>query len=385
MKISRVDTYVLRHDFNIPISGSQGYSKERYMLLTKISTDEGYIGWGEGGVAPCASVIKELLAPAVMGQDPLNINNLYFKMYTALSNAGYTGGFGGDAIASMDMALWDIAGKASGKSISTLLGGAVRTKIPVYATGLYYYDHENSLKMLLEEADSYVQRGFKAMKMKIGKVPIKEDIKRIKEVRRIIGDDVLLFVDANQAYHTAAAIDIGKRMEEYNIGWFEEPVIGTDIHSYCQVKYNQPIPIAGGELLRNRFEAKEIVGNRALSILQPDVERCGLSEIRYISAMANAFGIPVCLHSWGSTVNIAASLAISSTLMPTPYTNMMKPLENETIMEFDQSYSPIREALCDIVFDIQDGYVDIPQAPGLGIHINENTVEKFCVSHLSSV
>ena len=174
-------------------------------------------------------------------------------------------------------------------------------------------------------------------------------------------------------------------MEEYNIGWFEEPVIGTDIHSYCQVKYNQPIPIAGGELLRNRFEAKEIVGNRALSILQPDVERCGLSEIRYISAMANAFGIPVCLHSWGSTVNIAASLAISSTLMPTPYTNMMKPLENETIMEFDQSYSPIREALCDIVFDIQDGYVDIPQAPGLGIHINENTVEKFCVSHLSSV
>lgn len=379
MKIKKVETFVLKSSFNDPIGWSMGWFSTRCMVLTKITTDEGLVGWGEGGVTPCALIVNEMLSPQLLGEDPMNINKLWHKMYVSLHNAGYVGGFGGDAISSVDIALWDIAGKASGKSIAQLMGGVLRDKIPVYATGLYYYK-DDPLKKLLKEAEGYVENGFKAMKMKIGGASINDDIARVKAMREVIGDNILLMVDANQAYNASSAIQMGKRLGDLDVRWFEEPVVATDIEAYLTVKNGQPVPVAGGELLRNRYDAKEVVGRRAVDILQPDVERAGgVTEVRNIAAMANAFGIMVNLHSWGSAINIAAALNISATLPTTPYSRDSRPFEQVTVMEFDQSENPMRTELCDYSFVQKDGYAEVPNGPGLGININEHVVEKHCV------
>lgn len=134
-------------------------------MLTKLTTDEGLVGWGEGGNFLAAAVIRDIFRPLLIGQDPRNINVLWHSMFKALHNHYATGGFGGDAISAIDIALWDIASKASGMSVAELLGGKVRDKVPVYATGLCYRKDEFPNK-LIDEACSFVEAGFKGMKTK---------------------------------------------------------------------------------------------------------------------------------------------------------------------------------------------------------------------------
>ena len=319
----------------------------------------------------------------LIGGDPLNINKIWQRMFKSLHNGNVAGGFGGDAISSIDIALWDIAGKASGKSISELLGGSVREKVAVYATGLYYKENEFPHK-LIKEAESYAKAGFKGMKTKIGALNVKDDVKRVKAIRDAIGDDFYLMVDANKVYAAPTAIEIGNRLAELDIHWFEEPVLANDVESYLEVKKGQPIPVAGGEVLRNRFEVRDIVSRKALDILQPDVSLAGgISEMKNIATIANAFGIQVNPHLWGSPIMVSATLSVASTLPPCPYVLTERPYEQEPVVEFDQTENPIRTELGSFVFEQEDGYVDVPGGPGLGVEVNRSTLEKYCVHHVS--
>ena len=374
MKITGIETFHLSSPLERPFGWSQGWIDHRSVNLVKVSTDEGIVGWGEGAGV---DVIEGMLAPALIGQDPTNRIGLWQRMFHILYNGNTTVGLGGSAISAVDTALWDIAGRALGQPIYNLLGGKVRDRVAVYATGLYYTEGEFPTR-LLDEARGYVEAGFMGMKTKVGGLPMDEDVKRVAALRDAIGPDVKLMVDANQAYNATSAIRIGRRLEEYDLVWFEEPVNAQDVEGYLQVKSALPMAIAGGENLRTRYEFSQFLARRAYDIAQPDVVNVGgVTEMRNVAMTANTHGIQVNPHVWGSPVMIAASLHVAATLPPCPPSGTPEPFVQEPVMEFDRTPSAIRESLMESPFDQVDGYLAVPEGPGLGIEIDEDAVRRL--------
>ena len=300
-------------------------------------------------------------------------------MFQALYNANLAVGLGGSVISAIDTALWDITGKMLGVPISVLLGGSIREKVPVPATGLYYTEDEFPLR-LLKEARSYVDAGFLGMKTKVGGLPMADDIKRVKAIRDEMGPDVKLMIDANQAYNAPSAIRIANKLADQDILWFEEPVNAKDIESYLEVKSKVPMAISGGENLRTRYEFQDFLSRRAYDIVQPDVINVGgISEMRNVAMTANTLGIQVNPHVWGSPIMISASLQVASTIPACPPNHNPEPFVQEPVMEYDRTPSAIRDDLCETDFELTDGYLTVPNAPGLGIEVNEKTLRKLSV------
>lgn len=379
MRIVAVETYILQSPLERPFGWSQGWIESRTTGLVKIITDEGIVGWGEGADGAAAAIVKSFV-PVLLGQDPTNRVGLWHKMFSQLYNSGTTSGIGGSAISAVDIALWDITGQAAGLSISDLLGGRIRDRIPVYATGLYYTEGEFPDR-LIEEARSYVEMGFLGMKTKVGGLALQKDVERVAALRDAIGPDIYLSVDANQAYNAATAIRLGERLADYDILWFEEPVNARDLDAYLQVKAALPMAIAGGEVLRMRYEFKDFLARRAFDIAQPDVAHVGgITEMRRVVEMANAFGVQVNPHVWASPIMIAATLHVTAAIPPCPPARDPQPFLQEPTMEFDRTPSSIREELCSTPFEQIGGYVAVPTGPGLGIQVDQRVVDRLSVA-----
>lgn len=376
MKIASVETFDLRCDIEPSFGWSQGWVDQRATTLVKITTEDGLVGWGEGAAA---SLIDELLAPLIIGGDPMQRGGLWERMFHALYNANIFVGLAGSALSAIDIALWDLAGKATGLPAHALLGGKVRDRVAVYATGLYYTEGEFPDR-LLDEARSYVEQGFTGMKTKVGGLTVEEDVRRVRALREAIGPDVRLMVDANEAYNATTAIRIGHKLAELDLMWFEEPVNAQDVEAYLQVKDALPMAIAGGENLRTRFEFKDYLARRAYDIAQPDIMHCGgITEMARICAMANAHGVQVNPHVWGSPIMIAATLHLTATLPPCPTARDPQPYAQEPVMEFDRTPSAIRQQVCAEPFDQRDSYIRVPEGPGLGIEVDEYVVRDLSI------
>ena len=376
MKIASVETFDLRCNIEPSFGWSQGWINQRATTLVKITTEDGLVGWGEGAAA---SLIDELLAPLVIGGDPMQRAGLWERMFHALYNANIFVGLAGSALSAIDIALWDLAGKATGLPAHALLGGKVRNRVAVYATGLYYTEGEFPNR-LLDEARSYVEQGFTGIKTKVGGLTVEEDVRRVRALRETIGPDVRLMVDANEAYNTTTAIRIGHKLADLDLMWFEEPVNAQDIEAYLQVKDALPMAIAGEENLRTRFEFKDYLARRAYDIAQPDIMHCGgITEMARICSMANAYGIQVNPHVWGSPIMIAATLHLTATLPPCPTARDPQPYAQEPVMEFDRTPSAIRQQVCSEPFDQRDSYIQVPEGPGLGIEVDEYVVRDLSI------
>ena len=374
MKIAAIETFDLACPLEQPFGWSQGWLDQRSTTLVKVTTDDGLVGWGEGAAA---SLIDGLLAPLLIGQDPMDRAGLWERMFHALYNGNNAVGLAGSALSALDIALWDLAGKATGLPVCALLGGKVRDKVAVYATGLYYTEGEFPDR-LLDEARGYVVAGFKGMKTKVGGLSITEDVARVRALRDAIGPDIHLMVDANEAYNATTAIRIGRQLTDLDLVWFEEPVNAQDLDAYLEVKAALPMAIAGGENLRTRYEFKPYLTLRAYDIVQPDIMHCGgITEMQRICAMANSCGIQINPHVWGSPVMIAATLHLAATLPPCPPAHNTQPYMQEPVMEFDRTPSAIRQELCAVPFDQEDSFVRVPTGPGLGIEVDEEVVERL--------
>ncbi len=386
MKITDVKAYTMQAKLPEYFGASQSWGNNRNATLVEITTDEGIKGYGEAGAgreAAAGQAIIESFKPLVVGEDPFDIEKVTFKITHTLAN-GLNRGMPVRALSGIDMALWDIIGKTLKVPVYKLWGGAMRTKIPVYATGLYYTEASDQAKARAEEAAGYVRLGFKAMKMKIGGLSIKEDLEQIEAVRNAIGPDILLAVDANQAYNSYTAIQMARGMAEYNVLWFEEPVPYDDVQSYLEVKSaaNQlGIAVAGGECLYTRFAFKDFVARRAFDIAQPDIcNTGGPSETRRIATMCSTWGIHTFPHVWGGPFAVASSLHLMATLPLVPNARNPIPFFQGPGMEFDRTPNPIRQELAaGPAFDQTDGYIEVPQAPGWGVDINWDTVHKYQV------
>lgn len=374
MKITAVHTHLLSAKLNEPFSYSRARYDTRTAMLVEIETDEGIGGWGECyGPARITKAVVDELGSMIIGSDPLNSEFIWQDLYARLRDHGQKGLLI-EGLSGIDIALWDIRGKYFDVPAYTLLGGPLRSEVQAYATGLYRRDSGNAIEYLAEEAASYVEQGFRAMKLKVG-FGVEEDYRITRTIRETIGDDVALMVDANHAYDAVAAIALARKIEPLDIAWFEEPVPPEDLDGYRRVKAATSIPIAGGECEFTRYGFKNVITAQAMDILQPDICAAGgLSECKKIADMAQAFGLRTNPHVWGSGVGIAASLQWMA-LVPTHTPVSLTPAQ--PLLEFDQTAHPIRQAIlqCPIVHD--RGMVQIPTAPGLGIDINRDALAFF--------
>jgi D-galactarolactone cycloisomerase len=386
MKIQSITTRTLR----VPLGDKTFYSSqavfpERNSLLARIETDTGLVGWGEGGQygppEPVAACIDRVLGPKLLERDPTEPVRIWEELYAFSRDFGQKGVYI-EALSALDIALWDIAGQASGMPIWKLLGGAFRNNVAAYATGCYYpgrfADHVNLLQDLQQEASSYRDAGFSFLKVKVGLLSIEQDIERLRVVRQAIGPSVGLLVDANHAYTAALAIELGRKMEQFDIRLFEEPVLPEDHDGYRAVRRGNPIAIAGGECEYTRYGFRDLIAGGCVDFAQPDLAVCGgFSAWRDILSLANAYSVRVIPHVWGSGIAVAAALQAVATIPPLPHTANPVPLQNDPVLEFDRKHNPLRDELLESAFVLEGGRIGIPDRPGLGVRVREDSLARF--------
>lgn len=375
MIIEKIETYVLRDKLSKSFFFSQWEYSERCICVVKITASNGQYGWGEGyGPAEVLDAGIKLLKPIVIGSNPLENEVVWNQMYRKTLDFSRRG----TLVASMsaiDIALWDLKGKLLGLPVSTLLGGAHRDEIRPYATGLYFTSFDNPSEEFDEEAHKYVSQGFKAIKMKVG-LGIEEDFKNVKRMREVIGDDIHLMIDSNHAYNFREAVKLSKKLEPYNIGWFEEPLSPEFYDQYNELRNKTTIPIAGGECEYLRFGFHQLLKNKSVDILQPDICACGgLTEAKRIAALASTYGVEVIPHTWGTSIGIHVALHFISNLEAIPG-RMINP---DFLMEYDQTENGLRERLTYPSIEMKNGMIQVPDRPGLGIDVDEKVLLEYVI------
>jgi D-galactarolactone cycloisomerase len=373
MKIAAVETYLLSADLETPFAYSQAWYATRAALIVEVVTDGGLSGFGEvyGPARPNRAVV-EAYAPLLIGEDPFAIERHGQRLYNHLRDHGQRG-LAIQALSGIDIALWDLKGRALGLPVHVLMGGPIRERVRAYATGLYRRDRSDHETYLREEAVSYVEAGFTAMKLKTG-WGVAEDVRLTRALRDEIGPDVELMVDANHAYDAVDALRYVRAVEELDIGWFEEPVAPEDYDGYREVKAGGTIPVAGGECSFTRFGFRRLIAERLVDIAQPDTCAAGgLSECKKIADMAQAFGVRYVPHCWGTGIARAAALQLLAVLPHNPPGLHA----TEPLLEFDMSEHPIRDAVTTEPIVQEGGWARVPTGPGLGIEIDRSALERF--------
>ena len=365
MKIKSIETLTLAVPLDRPIFFATRVVKERDLTVTRITTDDGIVGLScvqIGEPLSIAAIIERKLKPLVVGEDPLDVERLWDRMYMEMRRDRK--GAAIRAMSAVDIALWDIKGKYFNVPLYKLLGG-YRKRVPCYASGGYYHEGKG-LKGLAEEMELYLKHGFTAVKIKIGAVSVKEDIERVKTARKVIGPDVQLLIDANNAYDAPTAIQVGRALEEQGAFFFEEPVRPDDLQGSQLVADVLDIPVASGELEYTLWGFRDLIGNRAVDMIQPDATVVGgITEWTKVAALAKAYHIPVSPH-WEQEVHMHMVGAFPNTLWVEYFMR-----EIGVRME-DKIYADFVVA--------RDGFLDIPDKPGLGIELKSEAIKKYRIA-----
>lgn len=377
--IQSVEVFVVKAPLDTPFAFSQGWVHQRAATLVRITTDSGIQGWGEAfaqGLEPpeiAAAAVAHALVPRLLGQDALKPAVLWQSMYNQTRDHGRKGSVM-SAISAVDIALWDICGKHYGAPIGSLLGGAFRDSVQPYATGFYRLKGQGESARLADEAIGHKESGFRAMKIKLG-FGVRDDIAVMQSIVKALNDDSIeLMVDANHAYGRRDAIRLGHTLSEFDLRWYEEPVVPEDIEGYAQLRNTLNVPIAGGENEHSGYGFNTLFRADALDVAQPDLGSCGgFTAAKDIMAMAQANGVMVNPHVWGTAIAQAASLQLISAI-PIAHHSLFA---LEPLLEYDISSHPFRLDLISEPWQMEQGRVAIPQKPGLGIEINMDTIDRY--------
>ena len=260
-------------------------------------------------------------------------------------------------ISGIDLALWDIKGKVAGRSVHKMLGGYA-DKVPVYVAGGYYEDGKG-LEELASEIEDSLSMGALAVKMKVGGAPINEDVERVRVVRETAGPGVKVMVDANCAYRYYEAIELARKIEKYEITWFEEPVMPDDYKGHQLISQATYIPVATGENEYTRYGFRDLINDRCAAIIQPDAQIMGgVTEFMKVAALAQAQDLPIAPHG-NQEVHVQLVAAISNGLMVEYYRGSTDPMWGQMFED---------------TLQIEDGYVRPSDRPGFGINLNEKAL-----------
>lgn len=360
MKITSVRATTHNVPIHVPLLEQE---VESPIVFVQIETDEGKTGYGLTGRIQRFGVkefINKELAPFLKGKDPVETEALWHQMYTAHNPRSQTGVWS-SAVSAVDLALWDIKGKYYEEPVWRLLGGA-KNKVPAYITfGLLDFDREQ----LIEMARRFAREGHDKLKMVVGvndaQDPI-EDAARVKAVREAIGDRIDLMMDANYKFSFPKALELVKMVEPLRIAWFEEPVYGNDARLLSDLRGKTSIPIAAGQNEGSRFRHLELLLNRSIDILQPNV--CyvgGYTEAVKVAGMAQAFNIPVANGGGWPHHNMHLQAAVANGIRVEFHYLMWK--TGETIYR----NLPVPEK----------GWVTLPDRPGLGFEPKEDILQQY--------
>jgi len=386
MKISSIKSHVLRYELDKELGYSQQYYKHRTVHLVCVETDEGITGWGEcfgpGNIALTNKfIIENVISPMILGEDPVNKEKIWHKVYNLIRDSGQKG-MPIQAISGLDIALWDILGKKAKLPLYQLIGGKCNDEIAAYGYGMMLQKKSLKELMLLFEAEAkqIKSKNFKAMKMKVGLGP-KEDLELVTAVRKVIGADYRLMVDANHAYNTKDALYVGKGLDDLGVYWFEEPIAPEDYEGYKELKNKLKTNIAGGEAEFTKWGWRHLIQNRCIDIAQPEV--CGLggiTEYLKVVALAQANFIPVVNHVWGSALSIAVNIHLLTAMPDMP--GGLFP--DKPMLEFDTTdknifISDLAEEKFDIFDQVKNnnGFVKALEGYGIGLNPSKDFIKKY--------
>jgi len=341
-------------------------------LIVEIFTDAGHVGIGNAALAPRVTkqTIDVYLKPLLVGANPWDVEFLWQHMYRRTIAFGRKG-IGMTAISAVDIALWDILGKAAGQPVFRLLGGRTKPRIPVYASRLY----SQPLDELAAEAAKYKAEGYQAMKLRFGWGPVdgaagmQRNLALVRTVRDVVGDEVDIMADAYMGWNLDYARRMIPLLEPFRLRWLEEPVVPDDVNGYAELKAMNRIPIAGGEHAFTVHEFRDLLAMRALDYIQFDTNRVGgISQARKIVALAESYAVPVVPHA-GQMHNFHVVMASVNSPMAEYFPPVDVEVGNELFWYvFDGEPVPVR------------GHIDLrDDMAGLGLTIKEDGLQKFDV------
>jgi D-galactarolactone cycloisomerase len=368
LRITGVSIHQLRAPLSRRFGWSLNWTSTRTATLVEVSTDAGLTGWGDGYWGGQRLIDHPEL---VIGRSPFAVEAIFDDLRPA---AGHQTRRGEPTAGGLDQALWDLCGQATGQPVCDLLGPRHRSEVQPYLTALYRQDWPHLPEGLAEEALAWREQGWQRMKMKIGYDPV-TDLAAVRAVRRALGEEIGLGVDANCAYDAGTALALGAQMEELNLLWWEEPLLADDLAGYDRLSAGIRIPLASGETMSTDRLILDYVQPRRVAILQPDLETVGLTGGRRLSQLCWLNRIRLVPHNWGTALRTAATLHwLAATPPLTPAL-----AGAEMLFEFDQTESPFRDAVVreSVRPERAGGAMAVPTGPGLGVHVDPAAVAAF--------
>ena len=358
MKVTKVDVFLVA-------------AKWRNFTLVKIETDSGIVGWGEGTLGWKETAVREMIKDFarryVIGQNPFDIEALWFKLYQVEHN---TGPVMYSAMAGIETALWDIVGKACGQPVYNLVGGKVRDRVKVYANG--WYNSMSDLGKLSERAQDVLGRGYKAMKFdpfgpggrEIGPSELRGACKAVESLRKVVGDDVEILLEFHGRFSPSMALEAIRAMVPYHPTWCEEPIPAHNDEAMTHIVAASPLRIATGEHTYSRYGFLSLLRQNGAHVIQPDlVYSGGFLETKKIAAMAEAYYVSVAPHNCDGPLRTIASIHLCANI------------PNFMILETFEDYDvPWRMQLVPDAPRVKDGYYEVPTGPGWGLTVDESVI-----------
>jgi len=383
VKITRVQTFPLflsREDADDSYAGDSGVAHRGYVirppwrslyspgyetLLVKIETDDGLVGWGEAlaPVAPevVAAVVDHLLSPLILGEDPRSVRTLWHRMTESMRERGHLTGHQADAMAAVDIALWDLWGHATGLSVSELAGGRFTEILPTYVSGIRGNDDAERV----DKATAFVEAGVRRIKLHLG-TDIRTDLATYDAIRAV-HPDLDLALDAHWTYRLGQAKALGRELDDRGAWFFEAPLAPEDVEGHRDLAATLATPIAIGEAMRSRFEFTDWLARRAVGLTQPDIGRTGITEGLAIAVIADAFHAQVAPHhSAAFGLAMAAGVHVAATA-----TSLLA-------FEYQPFTLPVANLILTTPLEVRpDGGFIVPTGPGLGVTVDEAAVARF--------
>jgi len=367
MRVVEATVERLRIPLPAPVSHPVKTMEYREHLLVRLRSEDGVLGTGfclqDVSAAPAMAAATELLLPLILGEDAGHVRALAERMFRQTVRGGRRGSLM-HALSAIDIALWDLLARSAGLPLRHLLGG-YRDAVPCYASGGYYYETD-SLERLREEVTGYVERGFRAVKMKTGRLGLLEETARVHAVRESIGPDVRLMVDANQAFtRVDECVAFCQRIEDCDIAWFEEPFAVDEIQAFLRLRERTTIPLATGEVESTRWAFAELIRSGAVDYVQPDATVCGgVTEFLEIASLASAAAVGVAPHyHWDIHLQLACVR---------PEVCMLEKFEGTAVKNFDLVLAAPMQVNA-------AGELDAPAGVGHAIELDEDAVARYRV------
>ena len=368
LTIKEVRAYPLGVRLSVPQKSAKGAHQVSEILVVEVETSDGIVGLGEGFCRISsrihAAFVDQLLAPRIVGRDARDRRALWKLMRATIS--GQPGGQIVEAIAAIDIALWDIAGQDAGQPVHRLLGGMGRAELAAYASSVMWADDRS----VEQEVQLVLDAGYREIKIKIGP-PVEAAVARARFVRQLVGPQIKLYADANWAFDVDDALRVACGLSEAGYLFFEEPIVAHDREGYKILSRRSPIRLAAGEADYVSSEALARLSDRSVGLIQPDIARSGgITETWRIAELAAAHHTMFAPHmGLSGAICAAASLHIAAAA--------------ETFLTYESMYydNPLRTELCDPVVgerhQLVEGKLPVPTGPGLGVRLNRKALERY--------